>query len=375
MDQPGRLRRAARRVRIAVLYAASLLPSPLHEAFYRVVLGARLGRGVRLGLFAVLDAPEIDVGPGTVVGRGARIEARRITIQGRVRIGRGVVVRVHRLAMAWRTVLDDRVEVAGDPDDAQSVLAMGMHSWIFPRCFVNVARPVVLGRNAGVGGASFVFTHGYWLSQIRGFPVAYGPVRLRDDVWVPWNCTILPGVTIGSRVVLGAGAVVNRSLPDDALAVGVPARVVRERSRRETTLDDRRRATLGVVAEFLARRGGVAPQEKSGAGVVRCGATPGPAFAVCDTLDAARTALAAAPPPVLALVLAPIDANDAALRAGPLCSVENGLSSPDASLSAAAREFLQFARRVGVRHYPVDEYLASEALMAAFAEEDERPRA
>ncbi len=53
------------------------------------------------------------------------------------------------------------------------------------------------------------------------------PITIGSDVWIGGNVTVLPGVTIGSNVVVGAGAVVARDLPDNCVAVGVPAHVVR----------------------------------------------------------------------------------------------------------------------------------------------------
>ena len=53
-------------------------------------------------------------------------------------------------------------------------------------------------------------------------------VRIGDDVWIGGNCTILPGVTIGNRVVVAAGAVVTKDIPDDSLVAGVPAKVIRK---------------------------------------------------------------------------------------------------------------------------------------------------
>ncbi len=56
----------------------------------------------------------------------------------------------------------------------------------------------------------------------------YGaPVTIGSDVWVGSGALILPGVTIGSRAVIGAGSVVSRDIPGDVLAVGNPCRVVR----------------------------------------------------------------------------------------------------------------------------------------------------
>ena len=54
------------------------------------------------------------------------------------------------------------------------------------------------------------------------------PVRIGNDVWLGSNVVVLPGVTIGSNVVIGAGSVVTHDIPDNSLAYGVPCRVVRE---------------------------------------------------------------------------------------------------------------------------------------------------
>ncbi|MDH6308391.1 maltose O-acetyltransferase [Dysgonomonas sp. PFB1-18] len=54
------------------------------------------------------------------------------------------------------------------------------------------------------------------------------PVVIGKDCWIGGHATILPGVTIGDRVVIGAGAVVTKDVPADSLAVGNPARVVKK---------------------------------------------------------------------------------------------------------------------------------------------------
>ena len=54
------------------------------------------------------------------------------------------------------------------------------------------------------------------------------PVTIGEDVWVGGGAIILPGVTIGSRSVIGAGSIVTRDVPDDVFAAGNPCRVIRE---------------------------------------------------------------------------------------------------------------------------------------------------
>lgn len=58
--------------------------------------------------------------------------------------------------------------------------------------------------------------------------LAYGkPVTVGEDVWIGGNCTILPGVTIGNNVVVAAGAVVTKDVPDNCVVAGVPAKILK----------------------------------------------------------------------------------------------------------------------------------------------------
>jgi maltose O-acetyltransferase len=54
------------------------------------------------------------------------------------------------------------------------------------------------------------------------------PVRVGSDVWVGGGAILCPGVSIGSRSVIGAGSVVTRDVPDGVFAAGNPCRVIRE---------------------------------------------------------------------------------------------------------------------------------------------------
>lgn len=54
------------------------------------------------------------------------------------------------------------------------------------------------------------------------------PIEIKDNVWIGGGCIILPGVTIGENAVIGAGSVVNCSIPANCVAVGNPCKVIRK---------------------------------------------------------------------------------------------------------------------------------------------------
>lgn len=54
-------------------------------------------------------------------------------------------------------------------------------------------------------------------------------ITIGDDVWIGANCVILPGVHIHNGAVIGAGSVVTKDIPANAIAVGNPAKVIKFR--------------------------------------------------------------------------------------------------------------------------------------------------
>ena len=91
-------------------------------------------------------------------------------------------------------------------------------------------REVRIGDHVMVGPHTLITTVSHPLSarERREYLAWAKPVAIGDDVWIGGNVTILPGVTIDDRAIIGAGSVVTEDIPADCVAVGAPARVVKE---------------------------------------------------------------------------------------------------------------------------------------------------
>lgn len=89
--------------------------------------------------------------------------------------------------------------------------------------------PVTIGDYVMIGPNTMISTVGHPLSPMgrrRHLGIAK-PVVIGDDVWIGGNVTILPGVTIGNNVIIAAGAVVTKDIPDNCIAGGVPAKAIK----------------------------------------------------------------------------------------------------------------------------------------------------
>jgi len=86
--------------------------------------------------------------------------------------------------------------------------------------------PVEIGDNTMIASHVQITTsgHDYNVKPMRSKRID-APVRIGSNVWIGAGSIILPGVTIGDNSVIGAGALVNKDIPPNTVAYGIPAEV------------------------------------------------------------------------------------------------------------------------------------------------------
>ena len=97
-------------------------------------------------------------------------------------------------------------------------------------CTILDCNEVHIGHHVMIGPSVQIYTAAHALeakARIQGWEVAK-PIVIEENVWLGGGAILLPGVTIGRNAVVGAGAVVSRSVPANTVVAGNPARVIRE---------------------------------------------------------------------------------------------------------------------------------------------------
>lgn len=112
------------------------------------------------------------------------------------------------------------------------IIGEGCEIFAPSRIFIDLTRPylIEIGDNVQITNGVTILTHGYdWsvLKEVYGEVLgSAGAVVISNNVFIGMNAIILKGVHIGENVIIGAGSLVNKSIPDNCVAAGNPCKVI-----------------------------------------------------------------------------------------------------------------------------------------------------
>lgn len=192
-------------------------------------MSIKIGKNCKIGNLKLSpNYKEIIIGDNVTIGNDVRIDVKNLKIGDRSIIGEGFNIEGRDIVLGIEFFSDKYCTIGGGScKDLKSSFKIGDLCYLGEYVFINTARPVIIGNEVGLGQDTRLYTHGAYLSFLDGFPVEFGPITIGDNVWIP-NAQILPNVTIGNNTVIGAGSLVNKSIPAGSLAVGVPAKIIKE---------------------------------------------------------------------------------------------------------------------------------------------------
>ncbi len=118
---------------------------------------------------------------------------------------------------------------------------------VFTPLYVNYGKNTIIGKNVFInfdcvfldlGGITIednvliapkvsLLTEGHPVEPQNRQSLTVAPIRVKKNVWIGANATILPGVTIGENAVVAAGSIVNKDVPDNTIVGGIPAKIIK----------------------------------------------------------------------------------------------------------------------------------------------------
>jgi acetyltransferase-like isoleucine patch superfamily enzyme len=156
---------------------------------------------------------------------------------GRVRIAPNARIaspgRIHLIGQHSSIEIEEGVSIEEDTWlNVAGHLSIGEGSYISVRGLVGCESVINIGKRVAIGpNVTIIDTNKNYANlslPIMDQGSVSREISIGDDCWLGANTVILPGVRLGSHVVVGAGSVVNKSFPDNVVVGGAPAKILKQ---------------------------------------------------------------------------------------------------------------------------------------------------
>ena len=221
--------------------------------------GAEIGEGVVFGLGTLVVAPRIVISPGVAIGPDGTVICEELVAIGELtQFGQDLDLRCRRAYVGAGVWAGRSIRIGGGGHrDPWAVLTVGDLAFIGDEAFVNVCRPVLIGREVFLTMRSLIVTHNIGHSLLEGFENRFAPVVLEDRSQIGLGAVLYAGCRIGAEAIVASSSYVVADVPAGAFAIGVPAKVTgsaRHQLSRGRQVELARRM-IDELHELLALRG------------------------------------------------------------------------------------------------------------------------
>jgi acetyltransferase-like isoleucine patch superfamily enzyme len=221
--------------------------------------GAAVGDDVVLGDGTLIVAPQIVIEDGVQIGAGATVRCEEVVAIGALtQFGPNLELLCRRAFVGGGVWGGRSVRFGGGGHrDPWAVLTVGDLAFVGDEAFVNVCRPVLIGREVFLTMRSLIVTHNIGHSILEGFENRFAPVVLEDRSQVGLGAVVYAGCRIGAEAIVASNSYVTSDIPAGAFAIGVPAKVTGSASHKVSLArqEELGRRMIDELHELLALRG------------------------------------------------------------------------------------------------------------------------
>ena len=143
-----------------------------------------------------------------------------------------------KIGNGFTTGFGCRIEAYPQKDIFDKIVIIGNNVEINDYVHIAAGEKIVIGNNVLIASKVFIsdLNHGNYKGENQDSPLtapnnrklSTNPIVIKDNVWIGEGVCIMSGVTIGFGCVIGALSVVTKNIPDYSIAIGSPAKVVKE---------------------------------------------------------------------------------------------------------------------------------------------------
>jgi acetyltransferase-like isoleucine patch superfamily enzyme len=193
-----------------------LLGSKLRNFGYRSIF-ADIGNQVYIQNGVEFNGTScIEIGSGVYIFKGVRLDARGH--------------KNNKIHLANKVAIERNVDIGCLEDTS---IHIDEDTFIAPNVCIEGPGDIKIGKHCLIASHSGIYANNHNFADpiepIKYQGITRKGIVIEDDCWLGHGVTVLDGVTIGKGSVIGAGAVVNKDIPPFSVAVGIPARVIKNR--------------------------------------------------------------------------------------------------------------------------------------------------
>ncbi|OFY18571.1 MAG: hypothetical protein A2W98_04890 [Bacteroidetes bacterium GWF2_33_38] len=196
-------------------------------------------------------AEKLEIGENVNFGNNINISVKGLfSIGDRGYLGSNIEMRGNNIKIGTDFYCSSGLRVGGGGRQHPNAnLTVGDRCTFCNNDFINVCEPVEVGNDVALSEDVSLITHGFWLNVLEGYPAKFAGIKIGNGVVVGYRTTLMMGVEIADKIVVGANSTVTKNLIEHGVYAGNPARFIKKII--PLNLGEKIEKTKHIVEEYL----------------------------------------------------------------------------------------------------------------------------
>lgn len=168
----------------------------------------KIGKNVKISPNVDIICDKISIGDGTVIVGNTKINCKEC-----------IIGKNNFFHSIW---------IEGSLTAGNTKIKIGNENLILQNTRLNCNAYLEIGDDVNIGQNVSIWTHASSMNVLEGYPFTKSPVKIGSHIWITAGTTIMPGIEIGSHVIIGNSSIVNKNIPRGCFAAGNPVKIIKE---------------------------------------------------------------------------------------------------------------------------------------------------